>query len=155
MLEIKNLVQINLSFLDLVSLFLHTSDWAMCAVSRVNSSTHSPTFHIIFAPPYGRQAVSRLVALPHLSGQKVQKKRHPHPPVLECNDLNIPDNFLKKSPIYCLWFPGLILLWEIAFYNFLLAVYQKVGQWFIREQLLFCCNLWIRIWKNSKLFNKV
>ena len=47
----------------------------MCAaVSRVNSSTHSPTFHIIFAPPYGRQAVSRLVALPHLSGQKVQKK---------------------------------------------------------------------------------
>ena len=63
MLEIKNLVQINLSFLDLVSLFLHTSDWAMCAVSRVNSSTHSPTFHIIFAPPYGRQAVSRLVAI--------------------------------------------------------------------------------------------
>ena len=100
----------------------------MCAaVSRVNSSTHSPTFHIIFAPPYGRQAVSRLVALPHLSGQKVQKKLHPNPPVLECNDLNIPENFLKKSPIYCLWFPGLILLWEIAFTTFCRRFIKKLA----------------------------
>ena len=96
-----------------MSLFLHTSDWAMPAVSRAHI-VRTGSDLAIFAPLNARQAVSRLVALPHLSGQKIQGKiwRSHLWQVLESRMIL---TFLKYIfPIYCHWFPVLIPLWEIA-----------------------------------------